>query len=441
MSRFIWLAAALVPMGVACVGEGDPPEEGPGGGGGEATIAITGPGDGEGVYGAEAPLTWTVTGLTLDAEAIGGADAAGHGHVHVYVDGVLVEETAEESTTLTALLAGEHTVEVRLAENGHAELSASDVISLPVALATLSLTSPLDGARLATSTTALTLAIGGFAMSNAIGGSDVFGEGHYIVSVDGGVHFRSADPTQAEATGIPLGVHTVQVELVGNRGKALSSPVIVERTIEVLPTALGVYFDRTALGEPFDSATLPLTVSVANLVLVDSEGAVPPVPGEGHFHLFLDGLWLDSSILATRVLQHLPGGPHLFEARLTTNDDLELPVVDRMWVDIPADRPDIRVTYPGPDWHMDSAFELLFEAENFTLDPLGMDGANGVDTGHANIYLDGSLVGETGYGTWALSGLAPGAHLLRVELVNNDRTPLEPPVYDEFVVFAEATTP
>lgn len=31
-----------------------------------------------------------------------------------------------------------------------------------------------------------------------------------------------------------------------------------------------------------------------------------------------------------------------------------------------------------------------------------------------------------------MSGLLPGAHTLRVELLANDGTPLDPPVYSEF---------
>lgn len=81
---------------------------------------------------------------------------------------------------------------------------------------------------------------------------------------------------------------------------------------------------------------------------------------------------------------------------------------------------------------MGPAFEVAFSAENFTLDAGAMGGANATHVGHAQVTLDGVPLGETASGTWPVSGLLPGSHTLRVELVNNDGTPLDPPVYTEF---------
>ncbi|MDO9280665.1 MAG: hypothetical protein Q7U06_02085, partial [Pseudomonadota bacterium] len=86
----------------------------------------------------------------------------------------------------------------------------------------------------------------------------------------------------------------------------------------------------------------------------------------------------------------------------------------------------------GRDWAMGPAFEVAFAVENFTLDAAAMGGANSRHVGHAALSIDGLLLAETAAGVHAVSGLLPGAHTLRLELVNNDGTPLEPPVYTTF---------
>ncbi len=411
-----------------------PRNEGPAG---EATIELTSPAEGAGTYSGGVDLAWTVENLTLDAGAIGDEARAGRGHVHVYVNGQLVEETAELEGRVDGLGSGSHTIVVRLAQNDHVELDGSDTVDVEALSPTVSIVSPADGTVLTASSVPLVIAIEDFALSPDMGGADVFGEGHFRVKVDGDLRDWGSDPLTAMATGLPEGGHTIAVELVDNEGRPLDPPVVAEIDVTVPVGTRGVYWDRSAFQTAFDSATLPLSLTTTAFTLWDRDLGRPPAEGEGHLHLFMDGVWLDATAETSRVLQNVTPGEHVFEARLVTNDGFELPVVDRMWVNVAPDRPDVLITYPGADWRMGPDFNLTFDAENFTLDGAAMGGTNAPHQGHAQVFLDGVLYTETATGAVPFTGLLPGTHTVRVQLANNDRTLVEPAVYNEIPVIVE----
>jgi hypothetical protein len=398
-------------------------------------IEIVSPADGEGAYGGQISLGWAVEGIALDAEAIGRANEEGHGHVHVYLDGVLTRESGAEEVLLDDLAVGTHTVEVRLAKNNHDELDAADEADIPVADPSLMVTSPSDGSALVHGNTPLDFTIDGFTLNPEMGGDDVFGEGHFIVLVDGVEHDRGVDPLHAQAPGLLEGTHTVRTELVSNLGVPLDPPVFDEIGVDVMAGSPGVYFDRAAFAGTYDSATVPIGISVANFTLVPPSATPVPVDGEGNYHLFLDGVWQGTaSAEPSQLFQNMPAGDHVFEVRLASNDAIERSELDRLWVSIPADRPDVHITFPGATWKVASNFSLTYEAENFTLDAHSMDGPNVHHTGHAQLLIDGVLYQESASTTIPVNGLALGSHTLRVQLANNDRTPVDPPVYNEFDV-------
>ncbi len=416
----------------------DEPGNGPPNGGGDASLTLTAPADGSGTYAGAVSLAWEVEGFTLDGDAIGEEKVAGRGHVHVYVDGALVEETAEDGLPLLDLGAsGAHTILVRLAENDHDELRGSDSVEVLSRRPTLRLLGPTDGQALTASSVPLVFTVDDFDLVDAIGEADVFGEGHFRVLVDGEPRDRGADPLTAVASGLVAGARTVAVELVTNDGVPLEPPVSASVSVDVPVGARGVYWDRTAFAGPFDSATVPVSLTSTSFVLYDRDLGRPPVDGEGHLHLYLDGAWLDATAEPTRVLQNMAAGLHVFEARLVTNDGFELPIVDRLWVDVASDRPDVAITYPGAAWRMAPTFDLTYTVENFTLDASAMGGANAPHAGHATVWLDGVPFAETADTTVPFTGLLPGEHVVRLELANHDRTPVEPRVYTEIPIVVE----
>lgn len=432
------VVTGLLLLSLACVTDSvdepaNPEVEAPG----TPSISLSAPLDGAGTYDGTMDLSWEVGSFELDPAGLGGEAVDGHGHVHVYVDGELFEESADSTARVTDLREGPHTVLVRLAGNDHRELEARDSVEVQAAFPTIDLVSPADGAALSASSVPLALVIDGFTLRDAIGAEDMFGQGHFTISVDGQVRDWGADPTLALATGLAEGSHIIRVDLVGNDGQVLDPPVFSESRVDVLPGSRGLFFDRSAFASAFDSATLPLALSTSAFTIVESDGTLPPVEGQGHLHLFMDGAWLDRTSALSHILQNVPPGPHLFEARLVSNDGFELPVVDRLRVQIADDRPDALITYPGPRWVMGSSFDLSFDTENFTLDGTAMDGANAPHVGHAQVWVDGVLLQEDTTGLVPVSGLAAGSHIVRVQLANNDRTPVTPAVYHEIEVIVE----
>lgn len=397
------------------------------------SVTLLNPAEGEGYYGADIPVRFEVKDFTLDAAGLGGANAPDRGHAHVYLDGELRGDAAEAEIEVADVFEGTHTLEVRLATNDHTELDAEAFREFPVAIPIVAVASPSDGAVLASSNTPVSFSVAGFDVLPTRGEADLFGEGHVVVKADGAFRDWSVDPLlPVEVTGLAPGPHTVQIELVSNTGKPLSPPVQTEVSVTVPDTAPGVYFDREVAAAPWDSAVLPLSLTTSNFTLAEPDGTGLPLPGVGNWHLYMDGEWVEGAARSEILLENLAPGEHLFEVVLAGNDIIELPVRDRMWVTIPADRPNVMVTQPGRDWAMGPSFEVTFGTENFTLDGGAMGGANAPHAGHAQVWVDGVMVGETAAGLHAVSGLLPGPHELRVELVNNDRTPLDPPVYSAF---------
>lgn len=422
---------------VACDGgilnDGGPGPGGDPGPSGTPTVTFVAPAEGDGFYGAPAEMQYEVTEFTLDADGLDGANQSGRGHAHVYLDSELIGESTDDVFVLTGLAEGSRSLEIRLAENDHTELDAVATREFPVMIPTLAITSPSNGAVLGGSSSPLTFSVADFAVLPARGEDDLFGEGHVMVKADGEFRDWGVDPLlPLQVTGLAAGAHLVQVELVTNSGRSLNPPVLTEINLTVPDLAPGVFFDRGIGAAPWDSATLPIKLSTANFTLMSPDGTGTPIAGTGYWHMFLDGEWLNGAALTDLVLEDMAPGEHLFEVVLAGNDQVELAVRDRLWVTIPADRPDVTVSYPGRDWAMGPAFEVAFSVENFTLDAGSMGGASKRHAGHAAVWIDGLLVGETAAGAHAVSGLAPGAHTLRVELVNNDGTPLVPPVYTAF---------
>lgn len=427
----------LLVLGIACAPTAEEEVPPVGDAPGDAAIVLDAPLDGAGTYDGTMRLAWTVTGLTLDPAALGGPPVAGRGHVHVYVDGELYEESATQEARVTELRAGEHTVVVRLAGNDHRELDAQDTVTVAAAAPSVRLASPPDGAKLTRSSTDLSMSVRGFELRNPDGAEDRFGEGYFVVSVDGRAQDWGADPTLAVATGLTEGDHVLRVELVSNEGHPLEPAVYAESRVEVVPGARGVYFDRSLFADPFDSATLPLTLSTTAFTLVDGDDTLAAVEGEGHLHLYMDDVWLDRTVALSHVLQNVPAGEHTFEVRLVSNDGYELPVIDRLRVRVAPDRPDALITWPGDGWLLGPTFELTYEAENFSLDATSMGGPNAPDVGHAQVYLDGVLFEETGANVVPLRGLTVGTHTVRVQLANNDGTAVSPAVYTDIDVVVE----
>lgn len=401
---------------------------------GPPAITISSPSDSN-AYGS-ITLTYQVTDFTIDADALANDDLEpvdGAGHIHIKLDGEYKASTSELTYRLDGVPSGTHTVSVVLAGNDHTESSVSDSITLNVLNPTVEILTPADGTVLDASSATLGLSIGDFTMSSHIGGAPVFGEGHYHVIIAGET-FDFIDPTRALATQLGAGSHSLAIELVSSDHSPLVPPVLDTLTFDVAADAPGVWIDKTALEpEELNTATLTIPVSVTNFTLVPFRLEAPNVPGEGHYRVYLDGVYQTFSADDTVTLHHVTPGTHIVEVRLAENDDTEVVggSIDYVRVDVAESRPDVFITSPSPDEIVMSTFSVSVMPENFIFDEKNIDGANVPGTGHYFIWVDGEYHTFSAEPSTLVFGLEQGPHVISATLVNNDHTHLAEAVWSE----------
>ncbi|MFZ5479006.1 MAG: hypothetical protein ACOZNI_19705 [Myxococcota bacterium] len=404
---------------------GDVPDGGDGGTvePAEPSVTIVAPADTSGVYGTTT-LRWEVENFTLDGAGMGLEDVEGRGHVHYYLDGVLQSESADTELPI-ALATGEHTLEVRLARNDHEELEYTDWVWVETLNPTITLTPPWNAAALPGSSADVEIAITEFEMDASEAVAD-FGEGYYAIYVDGVLTNIGTDPLVAPVTRIPEGPHTVRAELLHADGSPLVPPVtsnVID--VNVVAGAPYVAMDPTPFTGEVPSASAIVDVTTTNFALG---------PGDGSYHVYVDGAYFTDAWEPSFLLTHLSAGRHLVEVRLA--DGGEIGVRDVMPIVVAEARPDVDITYPGDSWGLSDGFELSFYTENFELNPT-WPSANVEGQGHVQIYVDDVLFASTASATAPMTGLAAGERRIRVVLVNNDETPLDPPVLDQIRVDVE----
>lgn len=405
---------------VACdggLGDTDGPGDGPRG---MPEVAFVDPVDGEGRYGARIDAALTVRNFTIDAGGDPSDDSVGH--VHGLVDGVPVGEGFEDVFSFVDLDDGEHVLGLQLVRNDETEVGRRAEVTVRTLEPTLVITSPNDGAALTASTLPLTLALAEFTVTPSTAQGDaVFGQGRLDVLVDGVLFDVGVAGDAIEVSPLGEGSHTVRVELVHADGTPVDPPVYDEIAVTVpagLPT---IAVDRAPYMGVHGSATVPLALTATNAPL--------------GYHVYLNGGYMLGGTDPNPVLRHVGAGYNHVEVRLVDGGS-ELPVRDHVHLFVAPDRPDVTITAPGDQWGVASAFDLSASAENFTLDP-DIGGANVEGHGHWGVLVDGAPVAESATGTASLSGLAAGDRVIRVELRNNDRTPVDPPVFDEITVSVE----
>lgn len=97
--------------------------------------------------------------------------------------------------------------------------------------------------------------------------------------------------------------------------------------------------------------------------------------------------------------------------------------------------PTLRVLHPAEGATVPPDFTIRVEAANASLAEGGR---------HLHYVIDGDATragADTTNETYAVRGLAEGYHLLRVEIVESDHSPLDPPIAVERVVFVSLTAP
>jgi plastocyanin len=202
-----------------------------------------------------------------------------------------------------------------------------------------------------------------------------------------------------------------------------------------------------------------VSIQVSNFNLVDKLGQ-GNVAGEGHVHYFMDvtapttpnqpavtapGTYA-ATIATSYTWMNIPAGMHTFSVELVNNDHTPLnpPIVSEVMVTVQgaSGSPQIRIIQPVAGASLPAGnITVSVDVSNFDLvDKLGQSNVAG--QGHIHYFIDVAppttpgQPANTTSGTYAPTiqtsytwkNVTVGHHMFSVELVNNDHTPLQPPV-------------
>jgi len=216
-------------------------------------------------------------------------------------------------------------------------------------------------------------------------------------------------------------------------------------------------------GAALDTGDITVSAMALNFKPVEKQGQAS-VPGEGHFHYFMDivppttpgqpavpasGNWTHTAN-TTYMFTNVPVGTHTFSVELVNNDHtpLEPPVFVTATVTVQTPAPKITILLPQNRSVVPAGdITVTVDVANFNLvAKLSQDNVPG--EGHIHYYMDAdapTTPGEpavTEAGTYAATAatsytwknVAAGTHTFSVQLVNNDHTPLSTPVVVKIVV-------
>lgn len=164
-----------------------------------------------------------------------------------------------------------------------------------------------------------------------------------------------------------------------------------------------------------------------------------PVAGEGHAHVYVDGVKVGRAYGPIQYVNPLEPGSHQIRVTLNANDHSEMtvggfPVEASEMILVPEHDHHAHDHEPDPvvgtaDMAMEataygdtlSGYNLKLTLTDFDLAGLNVDHVQG--EGYAKVYVDGEYLTRM-YETWhKLPGMEPGMHTITVALFSNDGAP------------------
>jgi hypothetical protein len=411
------------------------------------TIMIDGPMDGTILYRDSLDIEVSVTDLMLNASAIGMMPKAGEGHYHIYINDDLVGPYTDLMVKLSDLPAGEHVLKVELVNNDHSPLvpPAMDMVHFTIVdeMPKIMIDGPMDGAMIYDDKIMLEVMVHNFTLNGSMVGMDnVAGEGHYHVSINDDLVGPYTD-LSVVLEDLPAGEHELKVELRNNDHSPLVPPAMDMVHFTILEQRPSIMISHPMDMSVIYRDSLDLEVVVENFTLNASAIGMGPVAGEGHYHIYINDVLVGPYINLSVMLSDLPAGEHTLNVMLVNNDHSPIMpyAMDMVHFTIVNETPSISIVKP-----MDGAFfygdmlHMEVMIENFMMNASAIGGNNSLGEGHWHLYLNDNLMGPRTEMMVDLTGLPAGTHELKVELRNNDHSPLMP-VFMDMVTFTLLETP
>ena len=234
--------------------------------------------------------------------------------------------TSLDGFYVTRLSEGSHTIEARLANNDHSELTSAGSedatqITINAGAQGINMDSPTNRSTVDSSAILLQLSTINYTLSpDKIGGAAVDGEGHYHVYVDGSYYNAGAE-SAFWIQGLEGGDHLIEVRQTANDHTEVGG---LDWAYVTIPADRpGIEITSPPNGEIVGSS-FTVTVNIENFTLDGDHVGGTPMDGMGHWHLFLDGSYYGYSATSTLSVSGVSSGPHLLRAELFNNDHSEL---------------------------------------------------------------------------------------------------------------------
>lgn len=190
---------------------------------------------------------------------------------------------------------------------------------------------------------------------------------------------------------------------------------------------------------PDSVSGLNIRLTTPNFTFTAGDAGGEHVPGQGHAHIYVDGVKLGRVYGEHYHIGHIEPGEHTLRVSLNANDHTEYTIDGSLVEDV------ITVVAPeaGADHHSDAAggetveapdgmsvsldavedsvggFNLRIDTTGFTFAPEEVGGEHVQGHGHAHIYVDGEKVARVYGPDYHLDGIAAGEHTIRVVLNTN----------------------
>ncbi|HLF06875.1 MAG TPA: hypothetical protein VI893_06880, partial [Thermoplasmata archaeon] len=387
-----------------------------------------------------------MTNFTLNASAIGKNNTPGEGHYHIFLDGVYKDLSGYDTFNLTRLKAGNHTLKVQLFNNNHSAVvpAVFDEISITVLgqAPSLTIVDPLPNAQVDSASVEVTLNVTFFDLNgSAIGKPNKAGEGHWHVYLNG-VLAKMGATMKFDLTNLSAAQYNLRVDLRNNDHTELQPPVFDQITIKILPGRPAIAIKAPADGSSWNSTTVPYSLYLENFVFNESAIGKNNTPGEGHYHIFIDGVYARFGATPTGNLTNLTAGTHAVRFQLHENNHSARDPLVWDTVSMHVYPPGVRITSPANGTKLaTNSTSVTYAASNFTLNASAIGKAWSPGEGHVHIMVDGVDTGMSASTTITVKDLADGIRKITVELRNNDHTPLQPIVAHSIWVDVDTTPP
>ena len=386
-------------------------------------------------------VTVSVAGIELDSENYGGTKIPGHGHLHYYLDGS--SSLAGTSTTPFAdfgpLTLGTHVIKAELHNNDHSlytdaahPTGFNDTVSITVAATSIAILSPANNQVVSTAGFRIQLRVQGFELNGPnYGGVSVPGQGH-IHLYEGTNLIGTTTSTSFDLAALSAGSHTVKAELHNNDHSLFtdaSHPFGYNATVTVTVANPSISILSPANNAGVSNAGFRISVAVSGLVLDPENYGGTNIPGHGHIHVY-EGTTLLGTTTTTWFDATLGTGDHTLRVELRNNDHSPLTPAVSTQITVHVGPPELKILEPVAATSVSAlGFRMRFVVSNFTLDSQDYGGVAIPGAGHIHVYQGTTLLTTTVSDHVTITGLATGGITLRVELRNNDHSPLGSPVF------------